>query len=416
MTDAAKKIINCVYEAKGRYGKNIIIDAVSGAKTARLEEIGAVHYKSYGVLASINKHLLRRLVEQMILEGYLTIGDYQVIKLADISALKNPETTVLVKITDEDKMPGKIAKAKKKAKGMESLTSAGFRLFDKLRELRLEIAREENMPPYIIFNDRTLIEMAVKVPVSQQEMLSVSGVGENKYIKYGERFIAVIEEFAAGYPELMQNKIIMDQGEELETKTLNEKRKKSRKQEFFLIKEEADDFNYSDLYCISEIRDEMNRICKRDDIKKIPSTKLTEILLSEGLIIEKDQEGRFTKMPTEKGKELGIKIMDKVSEKGNAYTLLMYPANVQRMLVEKFIGKSVIEEDPGNNEKLESTWLAKKREMHAGAYMPWTEEEDKKLTNEFKSGQFSTHELSEIHGRTAGTIRGRLKKLKLIEQ
>ena len=77
MTDEAKKIINCVYEANGRYGRNIIIDTVSGAKTARLEEIGAAKYKSYGVLASSNKNLLRRLVEQLVLEGYLTVGDYQ---------------------------------------------------------------------------------------------------------------------------------------------------------------------------------------------------------------------------------------------------------------------------------------------------------------------------------------------------
>ena len=62
-----------------------------------------------------------------------------------------------------------------------SLTSAGYRLFDKLRALRLEIARKENMPPYIVFNDKTLIDMAVRVPSSRQEMLAVSGVGEHKY-------------------------------------------------------------------------------------------------------------------------------------------------------------------------------------------------------------------------------------------
>ena len=56
-------MINCVYEAKGRYGRQIIIDTVAGAKTARLEEIGAVRYKSYGVLAGTNKNLLRRLIE-----------------------------------------------------------------------------------------------------------------------------------------------------------------------------------------------------------------------------------------------------------------------------------------------------------------------------------------------------------------
>ena len=71
-------MINCVYEAKGRYGRQIIIDTVAGAKTARLEEIGAVRYKSYGVLAGTNKNLLRRLIEQLVLEGYLRVGDYQV--------------------------------------------------------------------------------------------------------------------------------------------------------------------------------------------------------------------------------------------------------------------------------------------------------------------------------------------------
>ena len=116
MTEAAKKVINCVYEAKGRYGKQIIIDTVAGAKTARLEEIGAVHYKSYGVLAGTNKNLLRRLIEQLVLEGYLRVGDYQVLKLGDISGLKNPEASVFVKITDEDKQPEKAAKTKKKAK------------------------------------------------------------------------------------------------------------------------------------------------------------------------------------------------------------------------------------------------------------------------------------------------------------
>lgn len=195
MTEAAKKVINCVYEAKGRYGKQIIIDTVAGAKTARLEEIGAVHYKSYGVLAGTNKNLLRRLIEQLVLEGYLRVGDYQVLKLGDISGLKNPEASIFVKITDEDKQPEKTAKTKKKAKSVETLTSSGYKLFERLKKLRLEIAREESMPPYIIFSDKTLIDMAAKMPASKPEMLDVSGVGENKFAKYGERFLEAIEEY-----------------------------------------------------------------------------------------------------------------------------------------------------------------------------------------------------------------------------
>lgn len=288
MTDAAKKIINCVYEAKSRFGKGIIIDTVVGAKTARLDEIGAVNYKSYGVLADINKNLLKRLVEQLVLEGYLFVGNYQVIKLGDITGLKNPETKVSVKITDEDKQPERTVKVKKKSKGAEALTSVGYKLFDKLRELRLEIAREEHMPPYIIFNDKTLIHMAIKVPTSKSEMLDVSGVGENKYAKYGERFTELIEDCIGEYPELILNK-----------------------------------------------------------------------------------------------------------EKKN---------------------QDIIEESvDGEKRKKSVTTIAEKREKHAGAYMPWTEEEDRRLTKEFESGEFSTRDLSEIHGRTTGAIRARLKKLKLIE-
>ena len=195
MTDEAKKIINCIYESRGRYGKNIIMDTVLGAKTARLTEIGATEYKSYGVLESSNKNLLRRLIEELLLEGYIATGEYQVLKLGDISRLKNTETKVLVKITDEDKMSKRKEKPKKNKKGMDSLTSAGFKLFDKLKELRLEIARAEKIPPYIVFNDKTLIDMCAKMPATKSDMLNVSGVGENKYGKYGERFIAVIKEY-----------------------------------------------------------------------------------------------------------------------------------------------------------------------------------------------------------------------------
>ena len=196
MTDEAKKVINCIYESRGRYGKNIMMDTVLGAKTARLAEIGANEYKSYGVLESSNKNLLRRLIEELLLEGYIATGEYQVLKLGDISRLKNTETKVMVKITDEDKITKRNEKPKKNKKGMDSLTSKGFKLFDKLKELRLEIARAEKIPPYIVFNDKTLIDMCAKMPTTKSDMLNVSGVGENKYSKYGERFIEVIKGFA----------------------------------------------------------------------------------------------------------------------------------------------------------------------------------------------------------------------------
>ena len=102
---------------------------------------------------------------------------------------------MLGKITDEDKITKRKEKPKSNKKGMDSLTSKGFKLFDKLKELRLEIARAEKIPPYIVFNDKTLMDMCAKMPTTKFDMLNVSGVGENKYGKYGERFIAVIKEY-----------------------------------------------------------------------------------------------------------------------------------------------------------------------------------------------------------------------------
>ena len=335
MTDQARKVINCVYEVGQRYGKTIILDILTGAKTARLQEIGAFDLKMYGVLASTKKALLRRLLEQMVVEGYLRVGAYQVIKIANYSPLKDPDTTVLVKITDEDKKPEKPAKTQKKAKGMENLTAAGYRLFEKLRALRLEIAREESMPPYIIFSDKTLIDMANKVPTSKEELLKVSGVGENKYMKYGKRFLSLIEEYIEDNPELNQNKTQVDLSPETSHKTVANK--KGRKQAFSLLKEEADNYTYVDFTNVSSICDEMNRICQRDNVKKIPATRLTRILVSNELIVEKEQDGQTKKVPTEKGEKLGIKEVERVSQKGNPYTILVYPPNIQRMLVEHFV-------------------------------------------------------------------------------
>ena len=399
MTDEAKKIINCVYEAKGRYGKAIIINTLLGAKTARLKEIGAADYKSYGVLPFANKDLLYRLMSQLITEGYLTVGDYQVIKLGNIVPLKNSETKILIKITGADKDPERQASVKKAEKGTADLTSAGYKLLDKLKALRLEIAREENMPPYIVFSDKTLIDMAAGVPLSKPEMLNVSGVGERKYNKYGERFIEVINECVKEYPELSASRITANRSEK---KVENKRSKRNVKQEFSLLEGEAEKYRYIEYRTVSEIRDEMNRICERENVKKLPATRLTEILLSEGLIQEEEQEGRIAKFPTEKGLAMGIKAENRLSEKGNPYTVLKYSEKIQRMLVEHYIVKDNAEQ--------------KGRTELAAAYLPWTDEENKKLTVEFKSGQYSIKELSEIHGRTGGAIKARLKKLGLMEQ
>ena len=110
--------------------------------------------------------------------------------------LLNDGETVMMKLPKEQERvkTGKIsggAKKTKMAAGTESFTEAETTLFDRLKELRREIAREEKVPPYIVFSDKTLVHMCLIRPKNKEEMLTVSGVGEFKYAKYGERFLKV---------------------------------------------------------------------------------------------------------------------------------------------------------------------------------------------------------------------------------
>jgi ATP-dependent DNA helicase RecQ len=200
MTADAKWVINCIAEAGGRYGQNIIIGTLLGANRARLKEVGATSYKSYGALSHRSEADLKLLMEQMLEAGYITQTDdrYSVIRIGDISPLRDEAVHVTIRKFEEHELPKKSSTIKKRSS--DALTGAGFNLFEKLRQLRLVIAKEEAMPPYIIFSDKTLIDMCVKLPWDKQTMLAVSGVGENKYNKYGQRFLDEIAEYVAQNP------------------------------------------------------------------------------------------------------------------------------------------------------------------------------------------------------------------------
>lgn len=201
MTEDAKLVINCVWETKGRYGLNIILGTLLGANRARLKELGTTGYKTYGALKNRSESELRLLISQLLVDGYLyqTVNKYSVIRIGNIEALKDPNTRVLIR-TYEGREPERQAKSRSR-RSTDSLTKAGYELFEVLRQLRLTIAREKGMPPYIIFSDKTLIDMSVKAPRDRAAMLNVSGVGEAKYEKYGEKFIEAVTAFMDDNPE-----------------------------------------------------------------------------------------------------------------------------------------------------------------------------------------------------------------------
>ncbi|MBQ7436220.1 MAG: DNA helicase RecQ [Oscillospiraceae bacterium] len=203
MTEEAKQVINCVYEARGRYGMRVVLGTLLGANRARLKELGTTEYKTFGALKDRSESDLRKLLNKLLADGYLFQTDdlYQVIRLGNIMPLRDPKTHVMVRFPL--KKQHEHEKKEQIKKSMDTLTKYGYELFDALRNLRIEIAREEGVPPYIIFSDKTLRNMSAKLPRDKTAMLSVSGVGEVKYEKFGERFIQAIAEFLDDHPNVV---------------------------------------------------------------------------------------------------------------------------------------------------------------------------------------------------------------------
>ena len=84
---------------------------------------------------------------------------------------------------------------------MDALTSAGLELFNQLRQLRFDTAQREGLPPYVVFGDKSLVDMCLRAPRRAQDMLGIYGMGERKFAKYGKQFFAAIEDYRREHPE-----------------------------------------------------------------------------------------------------------------------------------------------------------------------------------------------------------------------
>lgn len=198
MTEDAKWVIKCILEMHERYGIAAVTGTLLGSKRARLKEIGADSYSSYGALKGRSEGDLRLLLRQMVSLGYLiqTEGEYSVLKLGDIEAFQDKNVNITIKKFEEKPSVSSRSQRFASSSGKAGQTARERTdLFEKLRLLRLQIAKEEAVPPYIVFTDKTLVDMCDKLPKTEAEMLDVSGVGQNKLKKYGKRFLEEITSF-----------------------------------------------------------------------------------------------------------------------------------------------------------------------------------------------------------------------------
>lgn len=214
MSKEAVQVICCVKEQGGRYGINVVVGTLMGGDTARLREYGVKNTPSFGALRYMSEADIKRLIQKLLQEKvlYQTADKYALLKLAPpASEVTAGERRILVKMRPEPEgspVPRRRgsslvdtygeARKGRHSRRSDVLNSKGLDCFEALRALRTEIAKEEAIPPYIVFSDKTLTDMCVKLPFTREEMLTVSGVGEHKYDKYGERFIERIKEFTGG--------------------------------------------------------------------------------------------------------------------------------------------------------------------------------------------------------------------------
>jgi ATP-dependent DNA helicase RecQ len=197
----AQKILSSVIRTGETFGITYNIRVLNGSRDKRVLENGHERLSTYGILGDVNRIALRQWIEQLTAQGYLELfGDYHVLKVTAQGRriLSGAETSRLLKPV------GRSAKIKGTTAKEGTWEGVDRGLFQKLRQLRSELAEEKRVPAYVVFDDAALRDMARRKPLSRQEFLLVRGVGEKKAQQYALRFVEAIQgyvqEQTAGAP------------------------------------------------------------------------------------------------------------------------------------------------------------------------------------------------------------------------
>ena len=199
ITLEANTILRCLDALDWNYGAATVIDIVHGGKSQKILGKNLDKNPEYAVLSERTVPRLRQILRELQFREYVEEKgeQYPVICLTpEGKAFMKTEEPLIMKLPKEETEKKSESKEKKnrRKKGAVAaeLSEKDAELFESLRELRREIASEEKVPPYMVFADKTLAGMCVMRPVTRDEMLEVSGVGEHKLEKYGDRFLEIL--------------------------------------------------------------------------------------------------------------------------------------------------------------------------------------------------------------------------------
>jgi len=183
----AQKALSCVFRVGQRFGVGHVVDVLRGAQTQRVLDLKHDQLSTYGIGAEKVADAWTSLIRQLIHRGYLVqdVASYSVLKLTEAARplLRGEETLVLAKPRI------RVKTLQKKGRAQVGDFDYDDDLFDALRIRRKRLADEAGVPPYVIFGDASLAEMAAKMPTDEASMLAINGVGKHKLQRFGSEFI-----------------------------------------------------------------------------------------------------------------------------------------------------------------------------------------------------------------------------------
>ncbi|WP_326907465.1 DNA helicase RecQ [Sedimentibacter sp. MB31-C6] len=187
ITIESQKILSCIYRMGERFGMNVVIDVLKGSNNQRIRSFNFNKISTYGIMKDFNREGLKEIISYLIADGFINItGDkYPVLNISKLgNAVLRGKQEVFIKkvINKKDVIDSKSIIYEKK-------------LFEMLRRKRKEISENLKVPPFVVFSDATLKEMSSKYPLNKEEILNISGVGEIKAERYGDKFIEIIKDY-----------------------------------------------------------------------------------------------------------------------------------------------------------------------------------------------------------------------------
>jgi len=189
-TVAAQKALSAVHRTGQRFGASYLTNLLIGKETDRMISFGHVSLPTFGVGKEFSATEWSSIFRQLVAGGILNV-DIEGYGGLQFSEKSIPVLKGLQEITFRKDVAAKKTK-KRRVKTQIVITDEGKIIFEKLRKKRMELAREQNVPPYVIFHDKTLIEMSEITPSNREEMAQISGVGKSKLERYGDVFLEVL--------------------------------------------------------------------------------------------------------------------------------------------------------------------------------------------------------------------------------